>query len=78
MHKYLDENLGKGYIPHSTSPAEHSVLLIFKKSIMDKNGKKKKRYRVYIDFKLINADTVKNRYSLFFIGEMKDRLYQAQ
>lgn len=78
LRKYLDENLRKRYIQHSTSLTRHSILLMSKKSIIDKNDKKKKQYKIYIDFRSTNINTIKNQHLLSFIEEMKNRFYQIQ
>ncbi len=51
---------------------------MFKKSTIDKNDKKRKQYKVYIDFRFTNVDIVKDQHLLSFIEEMKDRFYQIQ
>jgi hypothetical protein len=39
--------------------------------------KKNKNLRLYIDYRSLNKITVKNRYTLFLIGEFIDRLSGA-
>uniref|UniRef100_L7J7U2 RNA-directed DNA polymerase n=1 Tax=Pyricularia oryzae (strain P131) TaxID=1143193 RepID=L7J7U2_PYRO1 len=69
LDKYLDENLKKGYIRPSTSPAGYPILFVPKK-----NGK----LRLCVDYRQLNDITVKNCYPLPLIGELRDMLYQAQ
>lgn len=69
LRKHLEENLRKGFIAHSTSPAGAPILFIRKKT-----GK----LRLCIDYRGLNAITVKNRYPLPLIGESLDRLRQAK
>jgi reverse transcriptase-like protein/integrase-like protein/chromodomain-containing protein/aspartyl protease len=65
LRDYIDENLKKGYIRPSTSEAGYPVMFVPKK-----NGK----LRLVVDYRRINADTVKDRTPLPLISEMKDRL----
>lgn len=53
LEKYLEENLRKGYIRPSTSPAGYPILWVRKK-----NGK----LRPCIDYRQLNSITIKNRY----------------
>jgi hypothetical protein len=68
LKEYLDENLKKGYIRPSQSPAGYPILFVPKK-----NGK----YRLCVDFRQLNDITVKNRYPLPLISELRDRLHGA-
>jgi hypothetical protein len=70
LRKYLDENLKKGYIRPSTSPAGHPLLFIKKKDT--------KEERPCIDYRELNNNTVKDRYPLPLIKEIKDRLTGAK
>jgi hypothetical protein len=68
LRKYLDENLRKGYIRPSTSPAGYPILWVPKK-----NGEE----RMCVDYRQLNDITIKNRYPLPLISEMRDRLQGA-
>jgi len=63
---YIDENLRKGYIRPSKSSAGYPVMFVPKK-----NGK----LRLVVDFRRLNAITVKDRTPLPLIAEMRDRLH---
>ena len=65
LHKYVEENLNKGFICHSQSPSGAPVLFI-KKS----DG----TLRLCVDYCGLNKITTKNRYPLPLIGEMLDRI----
>jgi transposase InsO family protein/murein DD-endopeptidase MepM/ murein hydrolase activator NlpD len=69
LREYLDENLAKGYIRPSTSPAGYPILFVPKK-----NGK----LRLCVDYRQLNDITIKNRYPLPLIKELRDRLQGAQ
>jgi hypothetical protein len=69
LREYINENLKKGYIRPSTLPARYPVLFVFKP-----NGK----LRIYVDYRQLNAITVKNRYTLPLIYEMQDRIKGAK
>ena len=66
---YIDENLKKGYIQPSTSPAGYPIFFVPKP-----NGK----LRPCIDYRQLNEITIKNRYPLPLISELQDRLQGAQ
>lgn len=66
---YLDENLKKGFITHSDSPAAAPILFVKKK-----DGS----LRLCVDYRGLNAITIKNRYPLPLIPELLDRLKSAQ
>jgi hypothetical protein len=74
LREYIDENLKKGYIRQSTSPAGYPLLFVPKKT---KPGQKKK-WRLCVDYRQLNDITIKNRYPLPLISEMRDRLQGAQ
>src|ERR1700735_3026279 len=65
LREYLDENLKKGYIRPSQSPAGYPILFVPKK-----NGK----LRLCVDYRQLNDITIKNRYPLPLISELRDRL----
>ena len=62
----MNEMLGKGYIRPSTSPYIALVLIVKK---LDRG------LRIYIDYRSLNALTIKNRNALFLIRETLARLY---
>ena len=69
LDKYLEENLRKGYIRPSTSPAGYPILFVPKK-----NGK----LRMCVDYRQLNEITIKNRYPLPLMAELQDKLYGAK
>lgn len=69
LREYLDENLRKGYIRPSKSPAGYPILFVPKK-----NGK----LRLCVDYRQLNDITIKDRYPLPLISELRDRLHKAQ
>ncbi|KAH8172320.1 reverse transcriptase (RNA-dependent DNA polymerase) domain-containing protein [Sarocladium implicatum] len=69
LKEYLEENLAKGYIRPSKSPAGYPILFIPKK-----NGKQ----QICVDFRQLNDITIKNRYPLPLIKELRDKLGTAQ
>ena len=69
LRNYIKTMLAKGFIRESESPAGFPVLFVPKK-----NGK----LRPCIDYRKLNDITIKNRYPLPNIGELRDRLSHAQ
>ena len=69
LREYLDENLKKGFIRPSTSPAGYPILFVPKK-----DGK----LRLCVDYRQLNAITVKNQYPLPLILELQDRTQGSQ
>ena len=69
LKKFFDENLAKGFIRASSSPAALPVLFVCKPG----GG-----FRFCVDYKAFNAITVKNRYPLPLIQETLDRLTKAK
>jgi reverse transcriptase-like protein/integrase-like protein len=67
--KYLDENLTKGFIRPSSSPAAAPILLVRKPG----GG-----IRVCVDYRALNEITIKNRYPIPRIDETLDRLSKAK
>ena len=65
LRKYLEENLGNGWIRRSNSPISASI--VFAK-------KKDGSIRVCVDYRNLNRVTIKNRYLLPLIPELTDRL----
>ena len=66
---YIDENLKKGFIRESKSKAGYPILFAKKK-----DGS----LRLCVDYRKLNDITVKNRYPLPNIGELRDRLSKAK
>ena len=69
LREYLDENLKKGFIRPSTSPAGYPILFVPKK-----DGK----LQLCVDYRQLNAITVKNQYPLPLISELQDRIQRSQ
>ena len=69
LKKFLDENLAKGFIRASSFPAAAPVLFARKPG----GG-----LRLCVDYRALNAITVKNRYPLPLIQETLDRLAKAK
>jgi hypothetical protein len=65
LHDYLTENLAKGFIQHSKSPAGAPILFVKKK-----DGS----LRLCVDYRGLNKITKKNRYPLPLISGLLDRL----
>src|ERR1700726_645151 len=68
LRKYIDENLRKGFIRHSQSPAGAPILFVKKA-----DGS----LRLCVDYRGINKITIKNRYPLPLIPELLDKVGQA-
>ncbi len=69
LREYIDENLAKGFIDHSTSPAGAPVLF---------SSKKDGGLRLCVDYRSLNAMMVKNRYAIPLIPSLLDRLTTAK
>ena len=69
LREFLEENLKKGFIRESKSPAGAPILFAPKKD----GG-----LRLCVDYRGLNAITVKNRYPLPLITEIMDRVTGAQ
>jgi len=69
LREHLKENLGKDFIRSSTSPAASPVLFVRKPG----GG-----LRFCVDYRALNAITVKNRYPIPLIRETLDRLCRAR
>lgn len=69
LREYLVTNLAKGWIRESKSPAGAPILFV---------PKKDGSLRLCVDYRGLNAITVKNRYPLPLIGETLDRLAGAK
>ena len=66
---YIKENLEKGFIRSSSSPAGAPILFVKKK-----DGS----LRLCVDYRGLNNVTIKNRYPLPLINELIDRLHKAK
>jgi len=69
LREWLDENLKKGFIRPSSSPAASPVLFVKKK-----NGS----LRVCVDYRGLNAGTIKNRYPLSLFQETIAQVCKAR
>ena len=69
LKKYLEDNLSKKFIRHSSSPAGAPVLFVKKADRL---------LRLCVDYRGLNKITVKNRYPLLLIQEMLACLSQAK
>ena len=65
LRKYLNENLKKRHIRLLIFSAGYSIFFVFKK---------KGKLRLCVNYKELNNITVKNRYILFKINELLDRV----
>jgi len=66
---YLAKNEKKEFIKKSQSQAKYSILFV---------SKKNETLRLCVDYRKLNHITIKNRYSLFNISELQDRLFEAK
>ncbi|KAH0605690.1 uncharacterized protein H6S33_004912 [Morchella sextelata] len=69
LRQYLDENLPKGFIRASESPAGTPILFVKKN-----DG----TLRLWVDYRGLNAITIKNRYPLPLLKETLAKLSRAQ
>ena len=69
LDKYLDENLKRGFIEESKSPARYPVFYVPKPD----GG-----LRLCVDYRHLNSITVKNGMTLPLIQELRDRLQGAR
>lgn len=69
LRSYIDENLAKGFIRSSSSPAGAPILFVKKK-----DGS----LRLCVDYRGLNNLTIKNRYALPLISELLDRVRSAK
>lgn len=69
LRKYLDENLRKGFIQPSKSPFGSPIFFV---------PKKDESLRPCVDYRDLNALTVKNRHPLPLISDMLDRFGSAK
>ncbi|SOV09705.1 uncharacterized protein UDID_19292 [Ustilago sp. UG-2017a] len=68
LREYLEENLAKGFISPSDSPAVSPILFVKKK-----DGS----LHLCVDYRGLNQITIRNRYPLPLIDELLDRLREA-
>ena len=73
LKEYIEENLAKGNIRPSNSPAGYPILFVPKKT--GKDGKIK--WRLCVDYRELNAITIKDCYPLPLISELRDKLGRA-
>ena len=69
LKEYIDENLAKGFIRHSKSPAGAPILFVKKKDGF---------LRMCVDYQGLNKVTVKNRYPLPLISGLLNELGQTK
>ncbi|SOV04526.1 uncharacterized protein UDID_17112 [Ustilago sp. UG-2017a] len=69
LREYLEENLAKGFISPSDSPAASPILFVKKK-----DGS----LHLCVDYRGLNRITIRNRYPLPLIDELLDRLCEAR
>ncbi|SPC66568.1 uncharacterized protein UHOD_12259 [Ustilago sp. UG-2017b] len=69
LREYLEENLAKGFISPSDSPAASPILFVKKE-----DGS----LRLCVDYRGLNRITIRNRYPLPLIDELLDRLREAR
>ena len=69
LQKYLKRNKRKEFIRKSQLFAGHSILFV---------SKKDEELRLCVDYRKLNEITIKNRYSLFNIEKLQDRLQGAK
>ena len=65
LREYINENLKKRYIRPLILLARYPVFFVLKS-----NGK----LRICVDYRQFNMIIIKNRYTLFLIHEMQDRI----
>jgi hypothetical protein len=65
LKEYLDEFLTKGFIVLSSSFVDASILFV---------KKSKDDLRLCVDYKELNAITIKNRYSISLVNQLLNRL----
>ncbi len=69
LKKYLEEHLKKNFIKINFSPISSLILFIKKLN---------RELRLYIDYRALNALSIKNQYPLSFIRETLDKLAQIK
>jgi hypothetical protein len=68
VRKYVEEGLRKGHMRQSESPAGFALHMVPKAD----------EWRVCVDYRPLNGETIKNSYPLPLIKELQDRLQGAQ
>ena len=68
LRKYLNENMKKEFIRKFESSTKYSIFFVFKKN---------DTFRLCVDYRKLNNITIKNRYSLFNISELQNRLQEV-
>ena len=68
LRKYLKDNLRKGFIRESQSPAGYPILFVLKGE---------DDWRLCVDYRGLNDITIKNSYPLPLLSELQDRLQGA-
>ena len=63
--KYLNKNLKKRFIQKFQLSTKYSILFV---------SKLNKKFRLCVDYKKLNNITIKNKYSLFNINELQNKL----
>jgi hypothetical protein len=69
LREYIEDAIAKGWIQRSINPTGALILFILKKD---------RSLRLYVDYRGLNAATIKNRHPLPLIGETLDRLIDAK
>jgi hypothetical protein len=69
LREYLDKELSLGKISRSNSPAAAPILFI---------PKKDGTWRICVDYRGLNKVTVKDKYPLPIMSELRDRLFKAK
>jgi hypothetical protein len=69
LKEYIEENMMKGFIQASSSPAGAPVLFVKKA-----DGS----LRLYVDYRKLNEETIKNQYPLPLIRKTLDHLAKAK
>ena len=69
LRKYIDENLKKNFITLFIFSASVSILFVKKSD---------KSLRLCVDYRKLNVITIKNRFSLFLVSEILDRLIETR
>lgn len=69
LKEYIEMNLEKGYIRHSTSSAGYPILFV---------PKKDGSLRLCVDYRQLNSITKKDRHPLPLIQEIQDRIHGAK
>ena len=68
LRDYIKKNLKKEYIRSLKSSTKYSILFAFKKN---------EKLYLCVDYRKLNDITIKNRYLLFNVSEIQDRLSQT-